>query len=138
MWHFIFSHAILTTVWSGSKMRPNPMEIPSFLKEMPWKFHDLTLSKIHVMFQHGKQIKTSMNDMEFGVDLGQTEPPSRVVTWIDMEILWKSTSHFLQGYLLFHYSPLQTSCRLYTQSVWILGEFVRFQFDVGFEKDCQK
>ena len=35
-------------------------EIPSFSKQMPRKFHDLNLSKIHVMFQHGKQIKPGL------------------------------------------------------------------------------
>jgi len=45
----------LTAVWSG--MRPNPMEIPSCSWKMPWKFRDLSLSKIHVMFEHAKQIK---------------------------------------------------------------------------------
>ena len=50
-------------------------EIPSFSEQMPWKFHDLNLSKIHVMFQRGKQIKPDKWHgmvMEFGVDLDQT------------------------------------------------------------------
>ena len=32
-------------------------EIPSFSSQTPRKFHDPNLSEIHVMFQHGKQIK---------------------------------------------------------------------------------
>ena len=32
---------------------------------MPWKFHDLTFSKIHVMFSAWKTNKTWINDMEF-------------------------------------------------------------------------
>jgi len=50
-------------------------EIPPFSWQMPWKFHDLNLSKIHVMSLHGKQIKLDESHgigMEFGVDLGQT------------------------------------------------------------------
>lgn len=51
-----FSHMLLTGVWS--KMTPNPMEISSLSYQMPWKFHDLALSKIHVMFeQHVKQVQ---------------------------------------------------------------------------------
>ena len=50
-----FSHVFLTTVWS--KMRPSPMEIPSFSLHMPWKFFNLDSSKIHVMFEHGEPIK---------------------------------------------------------------------------------
>ena len=76
MWHG-FSHVFLTTVWS--KMRPNPMEIPSFSWQIPWKFHDLNLSKIHVMFLHGKQINLDKWHgivMEFGVDLNQTATKS--------------------------------------------------------------
>ena len=64
-----FFHAFLTAF--RSKMTPNPMEFPLFFSQMPWKFHDLDLSKIHAMFQHGQQIKLGVV-MEFGVDFGQT------------------------------------------------------------------
>ena len=68
-----FSRVFLTEVWW--KMRPNPMEIPSFSEQMPWKFHDLNFSKIHVMFQYGKQINMDKAHgivMKFDVDLDQT------------------------------------------------------------------
>ena len=32
-------------------------EIPLFFSQMPCKFHDLNLSKTHIMSQHGRQIK---------------------------------------------------------------------------------
>ena len=69
------SHVFLSAVWS--KMRPNPMEIPSFSQKMPWKFHDLNLSKIHVLVYHGKQ-KIQMNDLEFSLNLASilTKLPS--------------------------------------------------------------
>ena len=50
-----FSDVFMKAVWL--KTAQSPMEIPSFSKKMPWNFHDLNLSKIHVMFQHGRQIK---------------------------------------------------------------------------------
>ena len=56
--HFLqgFSYGFLTVGWFGSKMRPNPMAIPSFSWQMPWKFHNLNFSEIHVTFLHGQQI----------------------------------------------------------------------------------
>jgi len=33
------------------------MKIPLSSEQMPWKFHDLNLPKIHVMIEHEKQIK---------------------------------------------------------------------------------
>jgi len=39
----------------GRKWPSNPMEIPPFSQQMPWNFHDLFLSKIHVTFDHGNK-----------------------------------------------------------------------------------
>ena len=68
-----FFNVFLTAVWS--EVRPNPMEIPSFLWQMPGKFRDLNLSKNHFMFEHGKRIKSDKFHgvvMELNVDLDQT------------------------------------------------------------------
>ena len=56
---------------------------------MPWKFHELDLSKIHVMFQHGKQINLDKWHgiyMEFGVDLDQTIPSICDMEWHGVSI----------------------------------------------------
>ena len=73
MWHG-FSHVFLTTVWS--KMRPNLLKIPSIFCKLHGNSMTWTCPKIHIMFQHGKQNKTWINDMEFP---------------------WESMSYSLQG-----------------------------------------
>ena len=51
-----FFHDLLSAV--RSKMSSNSIGILSFSWQMPWKWHDLNLSKIHVMFEHANQIQS--------------------------------------------------------------------------------
>ena len=87
---------LLTAVWS--KMRPNPMDIPSFSERMTWKFGELNLHKIHVMFEHGQQIKSGwMTWNSRGIWCGFGRNCRRFVKWRNMEFPWESVSYFLQG-----------------------------------------
>ena len=75
-----------------------------FLNECPWKSHDLNLSKIHVMFQHGKQTKPGLMTWNgHGIWCGFGPNCRQFVTRNDMEFLWECISHFLQGVLLFSF-----------------------------------
>ena len=64
-----FSRVFLTAVWFGSKMRPNPMEIPSFVvanaMEIPWL--ELVQNPCHV--PAWKTNRTWINDMEWSWNL---------------------------------------------------------------------
>ena len=104
-----FCHVFLTAVWL--KTRPNPMEIPSFSLQTPWKFYDLYLSKIHVMFEHGKQLKPGQmtwNSHEIGCEYGPNW--IRFVTWWEsMEFSWHSLRNWWDIHrILYHFRP---NCR---------------------------
>ena len=75
--------------------------------QIPWKFHDFSLSKIHVTFQHGKQINRDKWHgivMEFGVNLDQTAVDFWRQKWLGISLRTNvtfSTGNTVKIYLIY-------------------------------------